>query len=606
MAELVISNLLLFVVSLCTAWGMGGVVLGGATEGNGWGRAATRMAIGLALLGFGFGLLGLAGALNRVGSGALCAFGIVLAFRSRDQLASAPRSFSALAIAVPGSLLGMSFVLALYPPVAFDETLYHLPTVERFASEGSLPFITELRAPVFPHLDEVLRVPLLLFGSDVSTHLLSLAATLVTTLVVLAWASEAGGELSGIVAAALFVSAPIVIHLAACGYVEALLTMFVATSFYALERWSRGHDAAWLAAAAILAGSAAGTKYLGLFWAAVLGVLVFARSQPDRRLRNAAAFGAIALLAMAPWYGRILAHTGNPLFPFLGSIFGSSIWDGLQPPDRSAADRLVAMARLPWDVVVSRGRVNQQPPFSPALVLLLPLALRRACDDRFVRNLLAIGLAWVVVWSFLPPDSRYLVPVLPLAAVACAVAMSRWVAPGNAARPLVSVPFVIAILLPGLLYGGYRITMGGAIPTSAATREEWLHRKNPEYRGVSFLNAHARANDIAYVCGGEQLAYHFRGRMIGDHTGPARYDRIVSAPDTAELADRFDSLGARWVIVVRERCRIPALEQDGAARTFVKRYDDGITVVYEMQHRNEEAEHDGSAPSKPAGVQPPA
>ena len=48
------------------------------------------------------------------------------------------------------------FLLALYPPTAFDETLYHLPFAREFVRTGGVPFLPDLRFPVFPQLAEIL------------------------------------------------------------------------------------------------------------------------------------------------------------------------------------------------------------------------------------------------------------------------------------------------------------------------------------------------------------------------------------------------------------------------------------------------------------------
>ncbi|MFL6292475.1 MAG: hypothetical protein ACJ759_16400, partial [Thermoanaerobaculia bacterium] len=67
---------------------------------------------------------------------------------------------------VLGVLLAVApvFVLALYPPTGFDETLYHLPFARAFAETGAVPFLPELRVPVFPPLNELLFAGMLLLA----------------------------------------------------------------------------------------------------------------------------------------------------------------------------------------------------------------------------------------------------------------------------------------------------------------------------------------------------------------------------------------------------------------------------------------------------------
>src|SRR4029434_8849657 len=49
---------------------------------------------------------------------------------------------------------------ALYPPLAFDEILYHLPFAESFVCSGELSFLSDLRVPVFPGLGECIQAEL--------------------------------------------------------------------------------------------------------------------------------------------------------------------------------------------------------------------------------------------------------------------------------------------------------------------------------------------------------------------------------------------------------------------------------------------------------------
>jgi len=284
------------------------------------------------------------------------------------------------------------FVLALYPPLAFDETLYHLPTTRTFAETGSLPFLPSLRAPVFPQLDEVLRVPLLLAGGDTATHLVPLLATFVTALLVFVWAGDGLAPGAGRTAAALLLSSPIVVALATTGYVEAVLAMLVTAALYSFSRWDEGRETPWLLATALFAAAAADVKYFGLFWLGLLGLAVLARSRREERLRHAVLFGGAALAALAPWYGRIVYYTGNPLFPYVPSLFGASDWTPAPVEDIGLRQRLVDVVRIPWDTLLARDRVNAAPPFSPWFAVSIPFVLLHATRNRRTAVLAAAGI----------------------------------------------------------------------------------------------------------------------------------------------------------------------------------------------------------------------
>jgi 4-amino-4-deoxy-L-arabinose transferase-like glycosyltransferase len=411
--------------------------------------------------------------------------------------------------------------LALYPPTAFDETLYHLPLVRAIAEEG-LGFHEELRFPVFPLLAELLAVPAYLLGGDVATHAIPLIATLLTAAVLLAW-GRLRGIRTGALAVAAFLGAPIVVHLATSLYVEAVLTLFVCAGFYCLEFQrlyvspTPEHTKAVAAATALqnvlgglFLGAACAVKYLGLYFAVAGAVIVAIRAR--RALVPYLAGVAIVALPMYAW---IYAQTGNPLFPY----FAQNAWTADLPPARS----IVSLIRIPFDVVFARDRIGQQPPFTPFFALAL-IAMAWKSRARFI-----LPLGYLLAFLFLPADARYLVPLLPLVLIEGATVLDR-LAPS---RRLVATLTILAIV-PGPAYAIYRIAKQG----SPFDRTAYLRRVVPEYRALE-----RAGTSRVYACRGEQLKWYAAGPFLGDHFGPHSFSRVLNADMQANLrARRIDHL----------------------------------------------------------------
>src|SRR6185295_17652345 len=248
-------------------------------EESRWVEAGLDLALGLALLSaLGF-WLGLAGCL-RMGAlvlGAALLAGLLFLIRPR----ASPRNgrgqgvpAGSSALGEPGWRLALPIlalvalplaVLALYPPTAFDPTLYHLPYARAFVATGGLPYLPDLRFPVFPQASEVLFAEAMLFSDDRAAQLLSLVATLATAGILFSWARRAWGAEAGALAAGLFLGGPIVAYLSGTAYTEPLLVLFTAATFACLDRYLADEDPRRLAFAGFLAGTAAAVKYLGLF-----------------------------------------------------------------------------------------------------------------------------------------------------------------------------------------------------------------------------------------------------------------------------------------------------------------------------------------------------
>jgi len=412
-------------------------------------------------------------------------------------------------------------VIAMQPPLAFDETLYHLPFVRALAESGRLQFLSALRFPVFPQFQELLCAPIFMLAGDTATHLVSLAEVIVTAALVADWARRHAPSAASL-AAALLLSSPILIHLGTILYVDAALTLFIAAGFYALDRDSR--------LAGLFFGAACSTKYLGGFFAvaALLIVLIVRR-------RDALRFAATTAAAALPTTLWLVITTGNPLFPFATSIFGANEWT-LPPTPRAS---FVDVLRVPWDAIFARARMNAQPPVTPLLFVLIVIVAIAATREWRSRALVLMSVAYLGVFAFLPRDTRYLVPLLPLVCVAGAVIIARRF------PRLTRATTIVATLMCGA-YLGWRLYVVG-LPMN---REAILAARIDGYAALQ----HAGATRV-YVCGGEQLQYFARGSLIGDFGGPNRYERVLGG-DRAMLANRLRNAGADYLLVIKERCDV--------------------------------------------------
>jgi hypothetical protein len=301
--------------------------------------------------------------------------------------------------------------LALRPPIAFDETLYHLPLVRALAHSGEMMFRATLRYPVFPQLHELLCVPFYLAGGDVAPHLLAAIEVAIAATILYEW--------SGALAAALFLGSPIIIQLGTITYVECALALFITAGFYCIDRERFAHAGFFL-------GTACAVKYLGGYFAVAGLILVLVRSR-----KNAWKFAACCAAAALPTTIWIVINTGNPVFPFLGH----NAWT--MSLDRPSLEPL----RVIWDVVFARERVNHQPPFTPFFLVMAIVVAMRA------RSTALIALGYLIAFAFLHKDSRYLVPLIPLFAAAAA---AQW---PNAPKWTVAIA-----ITPGVLYLGYALT----------------------------------------------------------------------------------------------------------------------------------------------------
>ena len=592
-------------------------------------RLVVASALGLAALGYLGFLLGLMGQLAR---GPLIASLLaihLLAWRAWRELGADLRALvrwipgwvsrRRLAMVAAVTTLAMAaalaplLLLALYTPTAFDATLYHLPFARAFAGTGRLPWLPDLRFPVFPQLSEVLFAEMMLLAGDVASQLVELLATLLTAALLLAWGRAARspeGTTAGVLAAAAWLGNPLVIHLAGTAYVEPGLALFATASLYSLWRWQRGAGRGWLALAAAFAAAAASTKYLGLL---CLGIgacaALFGRRRPVRRIAaDVGVFAVVALALLAPWYGRILFYTGNPVFPFLPGVFGDSPWrpygsQGLLADPGSAlagwggtwparlGNALGRLVTLPWDWTFRRAAAGNQPPVSPAYLFALPVLVWGAVRDRLIRGLLLLSLAWAALFLALPVDVRYLLPALALLSLALGIALDRLVGllalVTEPARLRLLAAAALVLFLPGWLYACHRLARQGPPPATAAARERYLAAELTLYPAVRHLNRTHGSRYRAYGIFAEQMKYFARGELLGDWSGPGSFDEVAPLTvDPARLHRRLRKLRADHLLIRRvplERGGVGLADTPAARRLFRLEYADAAAQVYALR-----------------------
>jgi 4-amino-4-deoxy-L-arabinose transferase-like glycosyltransferase len=539
-----------------------------------WERFGVAVALGLALFGQIGLLLGLLGILTR---------GVVIAVVVAVHLAGLRcwREWRWIGgrrlwiVAVLAVALGPVIVLSFYPPVAFDETLYHLPFARAFARTGGVPFLPDLRVPVFPQLGEVVFAEVLLLADDVAVHGVELLAALACAALLIGWGRRACGPAAGWLAAGIWLGNPIVAHLAGTAYLEPGLALFGTAALYAQERWRESRSRGWLAVAAACAGSAAATKYLGLFFVGL--VLLFV-------LRNVRDFLLAALViagVAAPWYVRILYFTSNPFFPFFPGVFSPpTVWEEDWIPYHPFIERLAGLVRMPWSVVFDRSAVGSQPPHSPFYLLGLPLLAVAAWKDRRVRRLLCSVLVFGLLFLVVQADARYLVAVLPL--LSLALALSVGLLPKIPPRVLA----VLAILafLPGWLYAGYRLFQQGPVPATAEARDRYLAAQLPLWPAVRFLNRTQGSRYTVYAFHAENMVYLADGRFLGDWNGSHRFSVMEPLTrDPAALHRRLREIGAGFLLVVDGKGVVLPYDDPAFQSRFQRVYADGASEVFALR-----------------------
>ena len=340
------------------------------------------------------------------------------------------------------------------------------------------------------------------------------------------------------VAAALFVSTPLVQLVTGSLFVENVWAALLLGACLALAKYVEKETPADLRLAGVLFGGALAVKLIAAVYlapAAAIAIWIAARRRNLRPLVSAALL--LAVFA-APPYLYALVKSGNPVFPFANALFRSPYVDTAA----SFADpRFVTPLswRAPYDATFRSGRFFEGQGGGAGFqyfLLLIPAAILER--RRSVRFLIAVGgMAALALFAFLP-NLRYCYPALPL----FSIALSSLFAESPILWTAVALTAVNAAFLPAS--GWYQNDFAPFQPSEVAST---IEASAPERRLIEHLNRTAPGQPVAFFGSDAVAGLHAPAYTNTWHTYPY-WRSLGSARKSADVARILRERNIRYIL----------------------------------------------------------
>ncbi len=196
---------------------------------------------------------------------------------------------------------------------------------------------------------------------------------------------------------------------------------YLLAGILAALRW-REQGGRWIVVAALLAGLHAGTKMPNLAAAGALWLAMAIDVAMHRQLRAAlqplAVAAGIILVVAAPWFIRSWAWTGNPVYPYLNSVFQGRDFSAEASERQLAIQYYKTIGDRSLDRLILAPMLLTFTPdafrsgyLGPVFLAALPF-LWLSPVTRSVRFLLIVALISLPAWYFLYPRLRTLLPAI--------------------------------------------------------------------------------------------------------------------------------------------------------------------------------------------------
>jgi hypothetical protein len=345
------------------------------------------------------------------------------------------------------------WLLPLGYQVLGDAATYHLALPKLYLAAGGFREVPLSVYAIWPHATELLFALAMLARDHALAGALHGAFGVLALHAVHAACRAQGRSAAGWLAAPLALANPVLAFELGIAYVDLAFAFFLAAGVVFMQRALRSQpaDPGALALAGACGGALAGIKLNGALGAAAIAALALpralalARAGELQSLARLALCFALPLGALGlPWVLRSAWLTGNPIYPFFYAQLGGPDWSAALGERFAAWQRGIGMGRSAFDYALLPVRVlalggadytRFAGRLGPHWLPLLPLALVLGWRQPLARAALAASAVYFACWAAGSQQMRFLIPVLPLWALACALALDDGAARLAAQRP---------------------------------------------------------------------------------------------------------------------------------------------------------------------------
>jgi hypothetical protein len=260
---------------------------------------------------------------------------------------------------------------------------------------------------------------------------------------------------------------------------------------------------------------------LGAFFAVLimLAVHMLRRKDKSRAIMMSALWVTVGVtLSSMYWFIRDWIHTGNPCYPYLGSLFGTeeyNFFSSIYFHGMGLPRSLGSFLCLPFDITFRPQYFDYHHWVGPFYLSVFPFAAYAAFKVKNARRHLLFVFLLTVFWYFTGQDVRYLLPALPFYLIAAAMGLNALSLPffGRGWGSIISKTIASVAIASLLSLTAYHFRYQFMPVLRIWSSEQYLKKMERIVPAAEWINTNLPVNATILLLGEVHL-YYFDRKMI--------------------------------------------------------------------------------------------
>lgn len=485
------------------------------------------------------------------------------------------RSFSNLSIyfGIFVILFIPSWLIAISPPMRYDEMTYHLTAPLLYLERGGIVIYPEGGMTVWMHYAEMLYTLAIQTAGLTLTRILHLVFGLLSVAIAYLFGRRLANKKTGIIASFLLFTIPVVGYESATAYIDFFVTAYTTAVGFTLLLFWKEQNPRWLLVTGFLGGIGLGIKLTaGPVIAVMVMVLLIITIIQRRRMKNYLWIGGMISIIIAlaiPWFIRDTIWTGDPFYPY-GNMFLQKISQSTSTNELAQSvnfiEKYSKYVTYPVDISLNSYRYYHEAPGGMATVLPLmaiPLFLFSNQIKKQVKiiSLILLVISIVSVWIMILINIaliRYALPVFPWLAVCAAMninLVSDFLSstPGKIGKSfllILGLIFVFSTRPPIIarIYDNLPQRLPVYYFLGIESKEEYLSRNLAVYDAYQYIDSQSNGPHRVLSIGNEFRLYT-KSRIDGIYDVAEAHRMVSTAENFDSLATSLADAGYDYILI---------------------------------------------------------